>query len=75
MSYYVPPRRVNAAKSFVVPPNVQRKERSLPLQLKQPLCQSYGYVNYNIPELCSKFRVVDVGFIMALLRFIMALLR
>ena len=31
------------------------------------LSQSDGYIIYNIPELCSKFRVVDVGFIMALL--------
>ena len=33
-----------------------------------PLSQSYGYIIYNIPELCSKFHVVDVGFIIALLR-------
>ena len=32
------------------------------------LSQSYGYLIYIIPELCSKFRVVDVGFIMALFR-------
>ena len=32
------------------------------------LSQSYGYIIYNIPKLCSKFHVVDVGFIMALLR-------
>ena len=33
-----------------------------------PLSQSYGYIIRDIPELCSMFRVVDVGFIMALLR-------
>ena len=32
------------------------------------LSQSYGYFIHIIPELCSKFHVVDVGFIMALLR-------
>ena len=32
------------------------------------LSQSYGYYIHIIPELCSKFRVVDVGLIMALLR-------
>ena len=32
------------------------------------LSHSYGYVILKIPELCSKFRVIDVGFIMALLR-------
>ena len=33
-----------------------------------PLSHSYGYVIYNIPELCCEFRVVNVGFIMALLQ-------
>ena len=32
------------------------------------LSHSYGYIILKIPELCSKFCVVDVGFIMALLR-------
>ena len=68
-----PPRPVNSAKYFVVPPDVQREVESSPLQSKQPFCQyllsqSYGYTIYNIPGLCSMFRVIDVGFIMALLR-------
>ena len=33
------------------------------------LSQSYGYYIHIIPELCSEFRVVDVGLIMALLRW------
>ena len=33
------------------------------------LSQSYGYYIYIIPELCSEFYVVDVGLIMALLRW------
>ena len=33
-----------------------------------PLSQSYGYIIYNIPELCFEFHVIYVGFIMALLR-------
>ena len=32
------------------------------------LSQSYGYYIHIIQELCSKFHVVDVGLIMALLR-------
>ena len=32
------------------------------------LIHSYGYFIHIIPELCSEFRVLDVGFIMALLR-------
>ena len=32
------------------------------------LSQSYGYLIHIIPELCSKFRVIDVGLIMALLQ-------
>ena len=32
------------------------------------LSQSYGYCIHIILELCSKFRVIDVGLIMALLR-------
>ena len=32
------------------------------------LSQSCGYYIHIIPELCSEFRVVDVGLIMALLR-------
>ena len=32
------------------------------------LSQSYGYYIHIIPELCSKFHVVDVGLIMALLQ-------
>ena len=32
------------------------------------LSQSYGYIIYNIPKLFSKFHVIDVGLIMALLR-------
>ena len=32
------------------------------------LSQSYGYVIYKILKLCSKFSVIDVGFIMDLLR-------
>ena len=32
------------------------------------LSHSYGYYIHIFPELCSKFRVVDVGLIMALLR-------
>ena len=32
------------------------------------LSQSYGYLIHIIPELCSEFCVIDVGFIMALLR-------
>ena len=32
------------------------------------LSQSYGYYIHIIPNLCSKFRVVNVGLIMALLR-------
>ena len=31
------------------------------------LSQSYGYYIHIIPELCSEFRVIDVGLIMALL--------
>ena len=67
------PRRVDAAKYFVLPPDVQREVEISPLQSKNPLCQyllshSYGYIIYNIPKLCSEFHVVDVGFIMALLR-------
>ena len=58
---------------FCRPPDVQREVRSLPLQLKQPLCQyllsqSDGYIIYNIPKLGFEFPVVDVGFIMALFR-------
>ena len=65
---------VNAAKSIVMSPDVQREVISLPLQLKQPLCQyllihSYGYIMLKMPELCSKFRVIDVRFIMTLLRW------
>ena len=30
---------------------------------------SYGYLIHIIPELCSEFHVIDVGFIMALLRW------
>ena len=33
------------------------------------LSQSYGYYIHIIPELCSEFHVVDVGLIMALLRW------
>ena len=74
LSYFVPPRYVNAAKSFVVPPDVQREVEIFPLQSKHPLCQyllsqSHGYIIYNILEICFEFRVVDVGFIMALLRW------
>ena len=32
------------------------------------LSQSYGYYIHIIPKLCSEFRVIDVGLIMALLR-------
>ena len=32
------------------------------------LSHSYGYYVHIIPELCSEFRVVDVGLIMALLQ-------
>ena len=59
---------------FVVLPDVQRGfEEVLPLQSTQSfvsvfLSQSYGYYIHIIPELCSEFRVVDVGLIMALLR-------
>ena len=59
---------------FVVLPDVQRGfEEVLPLQSTQSfvsvfLSQYYGYYIHIIPELCSKFRVVDVGLIMALLR-------
>ena len=58
---------------FVMSPNVQRGfEEFLPLQSTQYfvlvfLSQSYGYYIHIIPELCSKFCVVDVGLIMALL--------
>ena len=59
----------HVAKSFVVPPDVQREvEKVLPLQSKQSLCQYYGYLIHIIPELCYKFCVVNVGFIMALLQ-------
>ena len=73
MSYCVPPHRVDVSKSFVMPPDVQKEVISLPLQLKQPfasvlLSQFYGYIIYNILEFCSEFRVVDVGFIMDLIR-------
>ena len=73
MSYCVPPRRFNAAEFFIVSPDVQREVESLPLQSKQSLCQyllsqSYGCIIYIIMELCSKFCVVDVGFITDLLR-------
>ena len=63
----------HAAKSFVVPPNVQREfEDVFPLQSKIVsvsvlLSQSYGYYIQIILELCSKFHVIDVGLIMALL--------
>ena len=33
------------------------------------LSQSYGYIRFKILEICSKFCVVDVGFIMALLQW------
>ena len=32
------------------------------------LRQSYGYIIFKIPKHCSEFHVIDVGFIMALLR-------
>ena len=32
------------------------------------LSQSYGYCIHIIPKLCSEFHVIDVGFIMALIR-------
>ena len=57
-----------------MPPNVQsRFEEVLPLQSTQSfvlvfLSQYYGYYIHIIPKLCSEFRVVDVGLIMALLR-------
>ena len=33
------------------------------------LSQSYGYYIHTIPELCSEFRVINVGLIMALLQW------
>ena len=67
-------RSVMLLSLFVVPPEVQRGfEEVLPLQSTQSfvsvfLSQSYGYYIHIIPELCSEFRVIDVGLIMALLR-------
>ena len=49
-------------------PMFKGKFESLPLQSKKFLSQSYGYIIYNILELCFEFRVVNVGFFMALLR-------
>ena len=67
-------RLVMLPSRFVVPPVVDRGfEEVLPLQSTQSfvslsLSQSYGYYIHIIPKLCSEFRVVDVGLIMALLR-------
>ena len=64
----------HAAKYFVVPLDVQMGfEEVLHLQSTQSfvlvfLSQYYGYYIQIILELCSKFRFVDVGLIMALLR-------
>ena len=61
---------IHAAKSFVVPPDVQREvEEVFPLQSEQSLCQyflsqSYDYYIHIIPELCSEFHVINVGLIM-----------
>ena len=66
-------RSVMLPSLFVVPPNVQRGfEEFLPLQYTQSfvsvfLSHSYGYYIHIILELCSKFHVIDVGLIMALL--------
>ena len=67
-------RSVMLPSIFVVPSEVQRGfEEVLPLQSTQYfvsvfLSQYYGYYIHIILELCSVFRVVDVGLIMALLR-------
>ena len=64
----------HAAKSFVVPPDVQREVEEVfssvvkTISMSVLLSQSYGYYIHIIPELCSDFCVVDVGLIMALLR-------
>ena len=60
---------VNATRSCVVPFTVQEKVVILcqPLQYCQPLCQFV--LDYSIkPISYNRFRVIDVGFIMALLR-------
>ena len=51
---------------FVVSPDVQRGSEEVFVSVY--LSQSYGYYIHIIPELCSEFRVVDVGLIMAHLR-------
>ena len=67
-------RLVMLQSLFVVSPDVQRGfEEVLPLQstlsfVSVFLSQSYGYYIHIIPKLCSEFRVVDVGLIMALLQ-------
>ena len=64
---------IHAAKSFVVSPDVQREDEEAfsstvkIVSMSVLLSQSYGYYIHIIPELCSKFRVVVVGLIMALL--------
>ena len=55
-------------------PDVQREvEEVFPLYSEGSMCQyflsqSYGYYIHIIPEVCSEFHVVDVGFVMALLQ-------
>ena len=64
----------HAAKSFVMPPDVQREVEEVfsfavkIVSVSILLSQSYGYYIHIIPELCSEFCVVDVGLIMSLLR-------
>ena len=64
---------IHAAKSFVMPPDVQGKVEVFTSTVKTVyvsvlLSQSYRYYIHIIPELCFEFHVVDVGLIMALLR-------
>ena len=75
LSHCVSPRQVNAAKSLVMPPDVQSEVMLIFYTYSQNkflhqllLSQSYGYIILKITEFCSEFRVVDLVFFMALLR-------
>ena len=64
----------HAVESFVVPPDVQGEVEEVTSAVKIVfmlvlLSQSYGYYIHIIPELCFKFCVINVGLIMALLRW------
>ena len=54
-------------------PDIQREVEEAYLYNQNSLCANnfelvYGYLIHIIPELCFEFHVIDVGFIMALLR-------